>query len=756
MPQTPSPLNFEGIPDQAAQPSVPAQPSTFDFGGIPDQTGGNAQPRGPVPPSVPRPSVLSVAQKLTAPFDVTTSEGRQNVAGAAGAVAVGAMTEGMGALPWITRILATPSGAALGGMVAEGGEQAVGTKPASSTAIGVAGLTQGAYEYGGKVLLWPFQRGLTMLKAAPTVARQAEQWVADNVTGAKHAAADLVTDATTRGRNYVKRIQGPPGGQGGGTRQAVADAVAAATKQRADDKFALEVWQGEQVQAARKVYDAIGAPVEAMQGAREGARAVTRTTVPRGAAQVGLDVAGRKVEAAAETGPALALAPVQTAIEQMLVESHPGTIFQPQETSTGIGFIDQLRARRQGEAAAGVATSADQIKLTERIAQAMGVSPETLSAPGLGERVKELTNILGRIMTTKEQVIPFRDAHRLKLLLDESVNWDQTAKKAMERITKGTRQALREQMTTHAPYDQATAEYAKQVQLYRRGAGKALITAARDNPDKVLSLLKPDQPAAAQQIKDLLVDQSAKGGDPVVGYQAWQDLQSAFVYDKIVKGGPEGLSQRIGKLLTESPEFSKIVLGDPTAARVLSNLDRIGQAYTQSVEATAIHARVADEQSRRGTQLGVTTARQAATDRLTTAKQAASDEVARVRGAGAQDVAIAQATKKGFEKSSVAKFAKPRSAEDLVVNLGVATVRPGSIYGIRSIARLLESGPQRDELLQWAAHSDQNTQRLVKALNSQLPPTAVAALLREMIGYANANQTAQGADTPTSTRETRR
>jgi hypothetical protein len=69
--------------------------------------------------------------------------------------------------------------------------------------------------------------------------------------------------------------------------------------------------------------------------------------------------------------------------------------------------------------------------------------------------------------------------------------------------------------------------------------------------------------------------------------------------------------------------------------------------------------------------------------------------------------------------------------EDDVANvLRAVGLGPRSLWGALSIVRLMES-PKGSDLVEWAAYSDQNTQRMVAALTGTLPDRAMAGLIRE-------------------------
>ncbi len=85
-------------------------------------------------------------------LDPTTPSGRRNLGGAAGAI-IGGLTGGTGLLAALPVI----AGAAVGGGVAEGGNQILEGGPPKPMSIAKAAGEQAAYEVGGQVVAWPLK-----------------------------------------------------------------------------------------------------------------------------------------------------------------------------------------------------------------------------------------------------------------------------------------------------------------------------------------------------------------------------------------------------------------------------------------------------------------------------------------------------------------------------------------------------------------------------------------------------------------------
>jgi hypothetical protein len=723
-------ITFGDIPavgsgGQATSPAVPTAPAATpgdqpNFGDIPAVT--LSGPLGEAMNVAGRAhkTYTDAIVKTASGLDPRTSQGRQNLAGAAGAAAMAVGTEGLGTLPWIARLLATPSGAALGGMAAEGGEQLAGNKPQDVSQVGWAGATQGAYDLAGKAILWPLRAVATRFVGARQVAKQARAAVDEGLASAKTAATDAMDAVRERGRQFL-------GGEKAAVRQSVRSAQATAAR----DIELTTTKNAREMADVQAIYDELKADAPSVLDAGKKVRAVVQPRdtpeFPRGPAQRALDQAGAKVSEAAQTGPPIAMAPVRAALDAMTGEARPTAIFgNAAKDVKGVGFLSQIR-QAKGQAAAGIRPGApgaeshlDNNKMIAAIAKELGLS-ENHPLPG----------ILAKVASSDAETLTFAEAHQLKKLLDESVNWDRAASKHVEQITKGLRSTLREAMSVHQPYNAATAAFAQVVPLYRKSVGKQLIKAAQEDPDKVVRLLSAKDPARAQRIKDLLVGQAAEGGDHAAGLQAWHAVQSHWVYNNIIRGGAKDLSKRLATALTENPEFSKVVLGDQTARQVLSNIDHIGQAYLQAEQMTGERLLAAKTAG----QASVTAAKDAGAARLESARHTVADATRVEARAQRGQVDAARETREKFRGSSIARYAEPLSTEHSAADIArVAALGPKTFTGALSLIRLL-TGPKRAELIEWAAYSNQNTQRLVQALTSDAPPAAVADLLREMSGH---------------------
>lgn len=652
-----------------------------------------------------------ILQNLAA-IDPRTSSGRENLAGAAGAIGMGIATEGLstvaGVLPWVARIV----GPTLGAAVTGGAEAGV-----EGQSVPEAALRQGAYEAGGTALLWPLKRFAKGIVGS-RVARQAEEGLDATVRAARRrltegvaAAKDMASAAIQATSELGQRAKQA-------TRMQTRATTTAARNAARDLVADTELQNAASIADVTKTYDNLLAQPPSSITAGQ----LTKEAV-EGPAKKALDLAGQRVSEAAKTGPMIQMTPIQNALDAMAKSARPDSIFASGSVTDAIGFLKNVSAGR-GAAAAETAGLRDPSRLNAIIAEQLGL-PENHPLPGL----------LGQIQRAPES-ISFADAHKLKMLLDEGVNWDRTAKKHLEKITKGLRSTLREALAVHEPYNVATGAYQAMVPLYRKGVGKRVITAAQSNPDAIARTLSVKNPSQALALRDLLLTQSAAGGDAEAGQRAWDAVRASFVYDKVLRGGVKDLSTRVRALVEQNPEFARAVLNDEPSQRIVSNLDRLGHAYTQAVE-QAVQSSVAAKAA--GTGMKDAAATSALSARETT-RQAAQQAVAKARSEGAKGIAsvrtsaragidAAQQAQTRLRESSLHENTLGGQAANVI---RAVTLGPKSIWGALSLVRLLD-GPTSKDLLEWAAYSDANTQRLVGILTGQVPDRVAASTIREIV-----------------------
>lgn len=653
--------------------------------------------------------IWQLGSSLASSLDPRTFTGRVNLAATAGTLVTGGGALGVvglrtalaaGVLPWLARRLLTMpvvAAAAGGGQAAL--EQAIGTAPEGTSAV-TEGVLQGAYEVGGRMLLWPLRRigaaamarrvagrARETLEAGLTRTRETGRAMIATVNEAAASVADTLK--LLRQASTTARQEAAEGVSAAGLR--AAEGGAGETAEVAGRLAQQELDVAADLATLTKQYDNLMAQPPGTIAAGEAA-----TNVMRGPAQRALDIAGQRVRAAAEEGPSINFAPVKEALEEMAEQVRPAVLFgeQAEAGTRGIGFLDNIRGAGRAAASADFDPSA----LNRAIATQLGIDPTTMSP--------KLPGLLGKILRAPDAVT-FADAHQVKMLLDEAVGWDRIAKKHLERLTKGVRQALRGQMAGFAPYDEATALYAATVPLYRRGIGRQILRLARD-PDgaaRIADTLSTRDPAQALTLRTLLLDQAAAGGNPKMGQEAWDSVREIFTHNHIVRGGIEGLSDRVQTLLSEAPEFARALYNDLPSQKVLSNLDRLGAGWARAVE-------------RGQTQRLGGRAAQAGAKR---ADVRAMQKEGRAAVAGAEEMLTA------FKKSTAGKLlTREQMIADFIRGVGLG---PMSIWGTLSIARLAYSA-SGDDLLRWAAYSDQSTQLFLRVLYGQASDRVTAGFIR--------------------------
>lgn len=779
----------------AASPAGPGRgvnPSTMPTGGTP-------------PPGTAGPLVGSLVQGM----NPMTPEGRRNLAATGGSILATWATAGTApaiagtaaVAPWIARLLgvgsstvAAVAGAGAGGALAETGEQMAGTKPTDRGEIAKAGAEQAAYEVAGHAALWPGRRiarsvlarkvaknAVTGLKAGYESAVQAGRELT-------HATRQAVGDAVAAARELAAATRRAVQQQGARTvettvrqgRQAITQATETATQRASADLAQAELDAADMIAQAAKPIEALPQPSTLQVG--EDVRQVV-SGLPGvlgegvGPAKRAIDAAGEAVRLAAEKGPVVDITPVGQALDDMIARQRPPSLYPPTQDADAVGRAVGFGQPTAAAAAtpsvprSGMTPAAIAARQAEIMAMAQGL-PTGHPLPGaLGKLQQALVNNNGQLS--------FADAHTLKRLLDEAVNWDEAAKKHLEGMTKGIRIALRDVMVGNPEYDVANAAYHSLVPYYRKGTGRQIIKAAStpDGADKIARTLSEKNPAGALAMRQLLLEQSAKGGDAALGQQAWDSVRSAFVYDKVIKGGPKGMQERLHQLLEANPDFTKIVFDDPTAATILSNLDKISLAYDMAVQQAGERVATTAAAGKTAVESAKTTAKDTAQSAIDAAKRASEAanaaaevrtgrDVRTVQKAGADQQFDAATTARAgrvaeqekatrFRESSLPGYARQKLASEAADVMRVAGA-PGQIWQFLSAARLILQGPKAADIVEWAAYSPARTQILVNVLMGRSLDVAQSAFIRDMLTVAGINaegltNAVQPPTTPTST-----
>lgn len=759
------------------------------------------------------PAEDGILMSMAKSFDPRTTEGRINLGTTAAATAASAWAGGAAGVPtaagiaarsavpairglvarqvspWIARVLAAPAAAGATGAGIMATEQAIGTAPEGSSSPLVEGGKQAALEAGGGLLFGWLPRRIARPILASRVGRQARETLEDlrvvfreGLSSARSAASKTMQAVRDAGGERIAQAEGEQAARativGGEVREARRgaqrvgrEAVEAATRQSDEALADAELRAAEMVAEASKQYDEI-ATAPSVEAAGRTVRKVTEgmpgvgAPTAAGPAKRALDIVGKNVEEAAQAGEPIAVQPIKDALNEMAGAARPRAIFsaKPDEATKNIGFLQNVKVgpREVRKLAQSSMWRPDSPEFQQQLVAAakrqhgIDLSPKALGVP----ENHPLPGILGQILDVADERITFADAHALKKLLDEAVNWDVSAKRHLTRLTKGIRVALRGAMrdSGNEAYEAATAQYAKLAGLYGKGVGRRLIKAAADNPDAVARMLNVKNPQAAQTLRSILIDQAAAGGDAKVGQEAWNAVRGNFTYDHIIKGPADKLGQRLHEVVENNPEFARTVYGDEAGARVLSNIDQISTAYdaalTQSktliegtksagkstVEAVKERARAGLEEA---TEVGsrakefMTTQGRAATgavrrDVKAQTRQAQSAQDAAIAGAKAPLTDINRETTR-LMRSSIAPYASHRMMEsDAADALRVIGLGPGTIWAYLSMVRLLKS-PKAADIIEWAALSDKKTQILTGILKTSLPDRTASAAMRGLL-----------------------
>ncbi len=506
------------------------------------------------------------------------------------------------------------------------------------------------------------------------------------------------------------------------TKEAASNALSTARRSAAERSAAADLEAAELAKGPTTAYEGkLGAPPSKV-GTTEAARGVLAGLPglpgPSGPVKAAQDMVGREISKVAESGPAINMTPIKEALAKMTEEARPSSLFKEETPSTrGIGFLQfgkAANARAVAEMGAtgtqGGISGAEKAKFAQKIEAAIREQIPDLPAN------HPLPGILAKVQTAPES-ISFADAHQLKRLLDESVNWDRTAKKHLEGLTKAVRSALSGELNQYEPYAAANAAYRDMVKLTRTGTGKEFVNATINKPDKLAGFLKSGDPQAADAVQKLLVDQSVKGGDAAAGQRAWDAVRSQHTYNSLVVGGVDKLEQRVQAMLTQNPEFAKVVYGDAAGKAEIANLLQIGKA------------------AREATELGASMQAQAKTAGaagIESAKAAGKKAVKESVEAGRSDVMAAARDLRDVKRSSVGPFLGENPTETVTRGVALAAFmasHPHAWAPIRFALHFLNA-PTGPDLIAAAAKSGVQTGWLVKALNGTMSPQILSNIAR--------------------------
>lgn len=661
-----------------------------------------------------------------------TPQGRQNIASLVGETA-------MSAVPALRNAgaIARTGLPAMAGGTAAALETALENQLHTSdqNALGAGGM-QAGYSLGGTALLWPAKRIVRGMLAS-TVGANAEAALSAMKTSVRDQAASALRTVRADLRASV-------------------DALTAAGRQ-AQDAVRTAGQQGvtaASVKAAGKVADAEarGAAAELAitrqvndlfsQGPSNSATSQAMRDVLEGPAKRALDAAGQQVDAAAMEASKrykIKIEPIQQSLNRMLSEHRPPSLY-PATTKQAPGFVPPSIAARPANVAASTAKISPQEyqRLIGGVAQAL--PPD-----------HPLPDVLRRISQYQGGPIPFHEAHQLKRLLDESVNWDKTASKHVEQITKGLRTQLRAALSIDKAYNDATGTFEQLVPLYRRGVGKNLARYVVEDPDTAATMLKASKPSSAARLKQLLVMQSAAGGDVAAGTKAWDAVRATWVHNNILAKGADNLGETLAALESKSPEFLATLFDDPQGKQVFSNLKQIADALAQAKAGTAATVDMAKTEGKQA----VDTARQVARAQYRQTARQTEDALRAARGtAQADQDAIRQsvASRTGALTDAQARLKQSSLLRQTNVDRAMDVGRVGAaayagahyhpaaaVFGVPSLLRIIR-GDQGKDLLEWVAYSPVRTRMFVHAVTHPMGDRFGSTLLRNFATALAAEQ----------------
>jgi len=655
-------------------------------------------------------------------FDPRTPEGRRNLAGGAGAALATAATVSTGGL---AAVAIPVLGATGGGMIAESGEQLVGTKPPSGLETAKAGGEMGLYELVGGQLLPYAAKAIGRRMIASSVGKAAAEHLATARTSVITRFQNAV-DAASATAGQIKTLAGQTVRN---VRQSAAQSIKGARTAGEQGVKSAEAQAEAATTAAAAPYSAMVAQPPSAATAGRAAQATIS-----GPATTARDLVGQQVEAAAQSGPRVDItalkAEAQTILERIAKPQRTFPHGMPEAIELPPGFpsaemIPQLEAQAAGAGAdaaqARSILAARESMLADLTAAQDAAHTETLKHPALG--------VIQRILNA-DDTVPFHDLHLWKSELQNSLqgSYDKAVNKQVTSITQKLAGGMREALAVHQPYNEATAAYAEIVPLYTKEYAAKLRRAASTDPESLIRMITPQKPTAARMLRDLLVEQSAQGGKPGQGQAAWDLVRSAWTHKNVLKGGIENLDANLAKL---PKEFSDIFYGDAKGQQVVQNLRQIASAYKAAKGAGEAGVEAAKASGKSGVERAAAAGRsqvEAATQGREAVRLQAAQDVRTAR----RDLQVARRPtleETRFQESSIAGR-QPTPGELAAHGVRAVVLGPTQIWGGLSWIKLL-SGPKERDLIEWAAYSPANTQRLVRLMTGPSPTgLALADLFR--------------------------
>jgi hypothetical protein len=293
-----------------------------------------------------------------------------------------------------------------------------------------------------------------------------------------------------------------------------------------------------------------------------------------GAAKLVKDQLGEDVSTAATSGPPIPTAPLQQRLDELRAQITPSAAHTPSQATIDAAALPSAVPSTK-LAAPDVAARQKQLLGL----QAAALPPDH-PLPATLDAVEEALQ--------GQSSIPFEDAHKLKRALDDAVNWDSPAKKQAQQLTKGFRQTLRDQLSSHPPYNAATARYGAVAKLYNADAIKAIRNAAATDPGVLVRKLSPKNPEGVKLVRDLVRDVPALPEGTAAGASqgtaAWQGVQDAWTHEHLFAKGPDALIKRVSEIEAsgQGPAFLDALYGDAHGQQLWSNTKQLADGLAQA------------------------------------------------------------------------------------------------------------------------------------------------------------------------------
>jgi len=285
--------------------------------------------------------------------------------------------------------------------------------------------------------------------------------------------------------------------------------------------------------------------------------------------------------------------------------------------------------------------------------------------------------VIGRIVNAPDTV-DFATAHLYKSQLQRAIegSYDDVVKSQATNITQHLAGQLRDALSVHPPYNEATRAYADVAKLFTKGHAPLIKEVAIDGPERIVRAISVDDPTPAAMLRRVLTEQAEVGGGKEMGQQALQSVQEAWVHRNVLDGPLDTLVDRVGALKGRGEFLDAFGLNTPAWRETLDNAQALGAALKQTQAAGAASVAAAKGAAR------------------TAGEQAAARGEQAVSAVRGQHLAARAAASEAERAAVASEQEAARLAEQQATERGARAVREAREAGARQLRAARATGQQ--------------------------------------------------------------